>query len=136
LGVNCTARLSFRRDKRETIMTDQPDQFEPQQEAAIAGPGVIAGQQANPQSGARGIASGALPDSTGPSTHHIGEVAVGTPGMGTDQADITLGSTGMSGQATNDQSPGGGRTDDAEVGRIPPDMVETPGSGDRPGQAK
>ena len=47
-------------------MTKQPDQSKPQQEAAIAGLGVIAGQQANPQSGARGIASGALPDVTGP----------------------------------------------------------------------
>ncbi|HEY0426082.1 MAG TPA: hypothetical protein VGC82_22390 [Rhodopila sp.] len=116
-------------------MTEQPDQSTRQQEAAIAGPGVIAGQQANPQSGARGIASGALPDVTGPTTHHIGEVAVGTPGMGTDQAGIAPGGTGMSGQPTNDQSPGGGRRDDADQGRTPPDMVTTPGSENRSGQA-
>ena len=110
-------------------MTDQPDKPGPQQEAAIGGPGVIAGQQANPQSGARGIASGALPDATGPSTHHINEVAVGTPGMGTDQADIApAGGTGMSGQSTNDQAPGGARTDDPGEERKAPDMVTNPGA--------
>jgi hypothetical protein len=110
-------------------MTEQPDPTKPQEEAAIAGPGVIAGQQADPQSGARGIASGPLPNATGPSTHHIGEAAVGTPGMGTDQADMTPASSGMSGQTTNDQSPGGAHVADADQDRTPPDMVKTPDSG-------
>ncbi len=109
-------------------MDEPSDPTKPQEEAAIAGPGVIAGQQANPQSGARGITSGALPNATGPATHHIGEAAVGTPGMGTDQADIAPPNSGMSGQTTNDQSPGGARVADADQGRMPPDMVEKPGS--------
>jgi hypothetical protein len=110
-------------------MADQPDQYKPHEEAAIAGPGVIAGQQANPLSGSRGIASGALPDATGPTTHHINEVAVGTPGMGTDQADVAPGTTGMSGQTTNDQAPGGARVADNDQDRLPPDMVTSQPSG-------
>jgi len=107
-------------------MAEQSEQTKKQEEAAIAGPGVIAAQQADPQSGARGIASGPLPDATGPSTHHIGDVAVGTPGMGSDQTNTAPATSGMSGQTTNDQSPGGAHVTDADQDPTPPDMVTKP----------
>src|SRR4051794_1355050 len=109
-------------------MAEPSDRTKPQEEAAIAGPGVIAGQQVDPQSGARGIASGPLPDVTGPSTHHIGEIAVGTPGMGTNQADIRPATSGMSGQTTNDQSPAGAQVTGKERDETPPDTLENPRS--------
>lgn len=101
-----------------------------QEEAAIAGPGTIAAQAADPRRGAAGIASGINPGDDAPTTTHLaGRNAVGTPGGTTGQAGAgpgAEGTSGMSGAPTNDASPFGGRTDTtAHRDRQMPDATET-----------
>jgi len=97
-------------------MTNSPDSSTPRDEAAVAGPGSIAARQAD----TRSRPADAVPPMP---QQRAGTPAVGTPGA-SDQTNIAPGAEGLSGQATNDQMPGGGATTGAE--RTPPDTQETP----------
>jgi hypothetical protein len=102
-------------------MTDESDGDE-MDDSAPAGPGAIAARQAETGANASGLASGPLPYASGPSTTYAGSPVVGTPGM-TDSANPvpeSIPASGMSGGATNDLAPGGGRVDNDDRGRAPP----------------
>jgi hypothetical protein len=104
-------------------MTDSPDRSNPPDEAAVAGPGSIAARQAD----TRSRPADAVPPMP---QQRAGTPAVGTPGA-SDQTGIAPDAGGLSGQATNDQMPGGGASTAAE--RTPPDTQGTP---DPQGDAK
>jgi hypothetical protein len=97
-------------------MSDSPDRSTTPDEAAVAGPGSIAARQADTQP----RPADAVPPMP---QQRASTPAVGTPGA-SDQTDITPGAQGLSGEATNDQMPGGSTATSAE--RAPPDTQETP----------
>jgi hypothetical protein len=79
-------------------------------EAPVGAPGAIAARQAEARPGAPEPSSEPQPFSAGPSTNHVGPVAVGTPGA-SDSTNPTPESGvggGLSGGATNDLATGGG----------------------------